>query len=66
MNLKIKMTSEIINPGSPLFFFFEPNKAWPIYQNAFASQGSQIRLRDPEDPQELIAEIFLNTLWVMP
>ena len=61
------MTSEIIILGSPLFSFsIESDRAWPIYQNAFASQGSQIRLKDPEDPQELIAEIFLNTLGAPP
>jgi len=42
-------------------FSIKSDRAWPIYQNAFASQGSQIRLRDPEDSQELIAEMLLNT-----
>ncbi|MEC8343125.1 MAG: hypothetical protein VXZ71_09695, partial [SAR324 cluster bacterium] len=36
--------------------------AWTIYQNAFASQGSRIRLRGPQDPEQLLAEIHLYTL----
>jgi hypothetical protein len=41
---------------------FDSLQAWTIYQNAFASQGSRIRLRGPQDPEQLLAEIHLNTL----
>lgn len=60
--LEISKASEASLKPESSSFSFDTLPAWTIYQNAFASQGSRIRLRGPEDPEKLLAEIHLNTL----
>ena len=60
--LKISSASEASLRPESSSISFETLPAWTIYQNAFASQGSRIRLRGPQDPEQLLAEIHLNTL----
>ena len=60
--LKISRASEASLRPESSSISFDTLPAWIIYQNAFASQGSRIRLRGPQDPEQLLAEIHLNTL----
>ena len=60
--LKISSASEASLRPESSSISFDSLPAWTIYQNAFASQGSRIRLRGPQDPEQLLAEIHLNTL----
>ena len=60
--LKISSASEASLRPESSSISFEKLPAWTIYQNAFASQGSRIRLRGPQDPEQLLTEIHLNTL----
>jgi len=60
--LKISSASEASLRPESSSISFDTLPAWIIYQNAFASQGSRIRLRGPQDPEQLLAEIHLNTL----
>ncbi|MEC8183584.1 MAG: hypothetical protein VX208_00705, partial [SAR324 cluster bacterium] len=60
--LKISSASETSLRPESSSISFDILPAWTIYQNAFASQGSRIRLRGPQDPEQLLAEIHLYTL----
>ena len=60
--LKISSASEASLRPESSSISFDSLQAWTIYQNAFASQGSRIKLRGPQDPEQLLAEIYLNPL----
>ena len=60
--LKISSASEASLRPESSSISLDSLQAWTIYQNAFASQGARIRLRGPQDPEQLLAEIHLNTL----